>query len=88
LLLQLPWKDGISLLDARGEKYYLGIFKNNKKIEEFKIISSEEIKKINKNKICIDYKNINIFNNLLLHIKNFKIIKPSTLLPLYIKPPI
>ncbi|MDR0985326.1 MAG: tRNA (adenosine(37)-N6)-threonylcarbamoyltransferase complex dimerization subunit type 1 TsaB [Mycoplasmataceae bacterium] len=87
LLLQLPVPNGTSLLDARGNKYFCGIYKNNKLVSKLKIINLRKVKSC-KN-IYKNYENIDIFNNLIYHMKDFRKVKDiNNLSPLYIKQPV
>jgi tRNA threonylcarbamoyl adenosine modification protein YeaZ len=65
----------ISILDAKGSKYYVGIYKNNKLVGKVKILSIDEIELIkNKSKLDVskDFEGIDIFKQLFFHIKDFK----------------
>jgi tRNA A37 threonylcarbamoyladenosine modification protein TsaB len=93
LLLQLPQGHGVSLLDAKGNNFYLGIYKNNKPIRPLGMISGEKVKtiihKYPKQDIFIQYKSVNVFDNLLFHLEHFQIVKNiDNLIPLYIKEPV
>jgi tRNA threonylcarbamoyl adenosine modification protein YeaZ len=90
LLLQLPCKNGISILDARGNNYFVSVYENNKLLIPPKMISNTELKSLTKkhHKLSIYslYEHVNIFDNLLNHFKEFKIFKDiNKLTPLYIK---
>jgi tRNA threonylcarbamoyl adenosine modification protein YeaZ len=93
LLLQLPQNHGVSLLDAKGGNFYLGIYKNNKPIQKLTMVCGGKAKiimdKYDKHDIFIQYKSVNVFDNLLFHLKQFKLIKNiENLIPLYIKKPV
>jgi tRNA threonylcarbamoyl adenosine modification protein YeaZ len=93
LLLQLPQKHGISILDARGNYYFVSAFKNNVCIVKPIMMSEKKlkqlIKKYPKLPIYSLYNHVNIFNNLVHHYRDFKVIKNiNTLTPLYIKKPL
>jgi tRNA A37 threonylcarbamoyladenosine modification protein TsaB len=93
LLLQLPKNSGISLLDAKGNNFYLGIYKNNKPIKKPTMITGDQAKTIiskhKKADVFIQYKSVNVFDNLLFHLKHFKLVKNiDNLIPLYIKKPV
>jgi tRNA threonylcarbamoyl adenosine modification protein YeaZ len=93
LLLQLHKKHGISILDARGKNYYVSVYKNNKLLDKPKMISDLKLKSLAKKyhelPIYSLYEHVNIFNNLLNHYKNFKLVTDiNKLIPLYIKKPL
>lgn len=93
LYFQLPIDSGISVLNARGNKRYVCIVKAKKVILKPKMIDENELKKIilkHKNMLVFyDYQDINIFQNLIKHIPNFKLIHNiKKLTPFYIKKPI
>jgi tRNA A37 threonylcarbamoyladenosine modification protein TsaB len=80
---------GISILDARGNKFYTGFFKNNKKIGEYKILDLDQINKFSRTKkmsIIKDYESANVFENLIIHLKDFKKLENDNIKPMYIKP--
>lgn len=77
----------ISTLDARGGKYFFALVKNNKIVEEIKVVDKDELEKVKtKNKLPIvsDYSN-NIYDCLLLHLPLFKKVSMNDFTPLYIK---
>jgi tRNA A37 threonylcarbamoyladenosine modification protein TsaB len=90
LLLQLPKGNGVSLLDAKGNNFYFGMYKNNKPISKPTMIDgtqAESLVKKHRNKdIFIQYKSVDVFDNLVFHLQNFKLVKNiDALTPLYIK---
>jgi tRNA A37 threonylcarbamoyladenosine modification protein TsaB len=86
-------KNGISILDARGNKFYAGVYKNDKLVGKIKIMTPEQISKLaTKNKLQVfkDYEDKDnlIFENLFFHLKDFKKVSPTELKSLYIKKPL
>ncbi|MDR2636462.1 MAG: tRNA (adenosine(37)-N6)-threonylcarbamoyltransferase complex dimerization subunit type 1 TsaB [Mycoplasmataceae bacterium] len=77
----------VSILDARGNKFYTAIFLNNKQIKPTTIIdypSIEKLANLYKIKIIQDYHKIDIFQNLINRIEYFKKVD-KTFEPNYIK---
>lgn len=92
LKLQVPY-NGISILDARGDKFYTGVFKESQRIGEYKILTMDEINKlsiVNELQIYKDYNDnlSNIFDKVLILIDDFVETDASNLSPLYIKQPL
>jgi tRNA threonylcarbamoyl adenosine modification protein YeaZ len=82
----------ISILDAKGNKFYTAVFKNNKQVGRVSLKTLNDIEKLaEKYKLPIiqDFHKVNIFENIFLNINNFKLCKNTIRLrPLYIKKPI
>ncbi|MDR0739952.1 MAG: tRNA (adenosine(37)-N6)-threonylcarbamoyltransferase complex dimerization subunit type 1 TsaB [Mycoplasmataceae bacterium] len=92
LLFQLKNGTGLSILDARGELFYVAAYKNYKCILKPQIITNDKattlIKKYKTN-VFIGFKNINVFDNLISNLTKFKYTKDiNKLSPLYIKNPV
>lgn len=92
LTLQMPQLSGISLIDAKSQKYYLSIYKNNELIQQPIIISASQIdeykNKFSELKIFIDCTST-MYDNFLIHKNQFiQLKKEQKLQPLYIKPPL
>ncbi len=86
--LQMPTKNGISIINAKSSKVYISIFENNINVVGLRIISKADvawyISKYNLNvyqDIEVDY-----FKNFVLHIEDFKLVNCADgINPLYIK---
>lgn len=90
LRFQIPSNSGISVIDAKSNKWYMCVIKNSKYIIKPKLITNDELKKtITKYEKLHIYKNFNdtnVFNNLLLLYKKFTLLTSiKNLKPLYIK---
>jgi hypothetical protein len=86
-------KSGISVLDARGDKIYVSVVKNNKIVVKPKIINVFELNnliiKYKQLKIYKYFENSDVFKNLLFHLDDFCLVDDiNKLQPLYIKVPI
>jgi tRNA A37 threonylcarbamoyladenosine modification protein TsaB len=93
LELQTPEGTGLSVLDARGDLVFIALYKNNKCLIKPKMINEQKaealVKKYQNYGVYIQYKSVDIFNNLIFHLKNFrKVISINKLEPLYIKKPL
>ncbi|GMO14802.1 MAG: hypothetical protein Ta2E_05360 [Mycoplasmoidaceae bacterium] len=83
--------DGVSILDARGSKFFTGIYKKNKLIGPIKMLSFDDAQKLAlKEKIPLykDYEDIDIFSRMFFHINDFVKTDINTLKPLYVKEPL
>lgn len=91
LLFQLPKGTGISLIDAKSNKFFVAIYDQYKEILSPKLIDANELDSIKKQysnfEIYLDYQNIDVFKNLLANINNAFIKLPNgeKIVPLYIK---
>jgi tRNA threonylcarbamoyl adenosine modification protein YeaZ len=93
LTMQLPELHGISILDARGDNFYVSVYKNKKIILKPKMVNKLQLHKITTKykgmPIYSFYENISIFDHLLNHLACFKLVKDiNKLIPLYIKKPL
>jgi tRNA threonylcarbamoyl adenosine modification protein YeaZ len=93
LTMQLPKLHGISILDARGDNFYVSIYKNKKMILKPKMVNKLQLKKLTTNYKALPiyslYENISIFDHLATHLPYFKLITDiKKLTPLYIKKPL
>jgi tRNA A37 threonylcarbamoyladenosine modification protein TsaB len=88
LAFQAGNKECLSLIDAKGNKCYYLL--NEAKQKKIGIVPLNEIHQLNKHHlpIVIDFKNVDIVNNLRECYKHFKIVDVKKLTPLYIKPAI
>jgi tRNA A37 threonylcarbamoyladenosine modification protein TsaB len=84
--LQLPCANGVSLIDAKSEKTYICVYKENKKIVEEKIIKNSQINsylnKFKSLKIYKNYEGINIFKNFIFWKQHYS---DKHINPMYIK---
>jgi tRNA A37 threonylcarbamoyladenosine modification protein TsaB len=80
--------DCVSLLDAKGKKYYYALIKKNTR--EYGIINADEINQFTKHKLktYIDFKQVDPFVQLLQNRHLFKQIDPTNLAAYYLKKPI
>jgi tRNA threonylcarbamoyl adenosine modification protein YeaZ len=90
LKLQTTKENQISILDAKGGKFYTSVYKKNSLIGEIELKNEKEILEIaNNDKLDIikDNEGINIFENFFFHLKNNDFISSSCerLKPLYVK---
>ena len=91
LLFQLPKGTGISLIDAKSNKFFVAIYDQYKEILSPKLIDANELDSIKKQysnlEIYLDYQNIDVFKNLLANINSAFIKLPNgeKIVPLYIK---
>jgi tRNA threonylcarbamoyl adenosine modification protein YeaZ len=90
LLLQMPQKHGVSVLDARGNHYFVSVHKNNKCVVKPTMVPDHKLQQFTKKYHTLPvyslYNHINIFDNLVHHYQDFKLIANiDTLTPLYIK---
>ena len=91
LLLQITNKNSISVIDAKSDKSYIAIYKNNKEILKPTIFLNTELEKIisnYKDAATVCNKTDESYDNFLLHKKHFKLINTKDLQPLYIKLPL
>jgi tRNA A37 threonylcarbamoyladenosine modification protein TsaB len=93
LRLQIPKDTGLSILDARGNLLYVALYKKNRCSIKPQLISNQHaqqlIKKYQNYGVYIQYKSVDIFENLIKHINEFKLVKNVLVLqPLYIKKPL
>ena len=93
LTFQLKNLNGISVINAKSNRSYVCVYKNSKCLLQPTIVFNKDLEQIKtkyKNlKIYEDYKNINVFDNLLSLSNVFK--KTNTLskiTPMYLKKPI
>jgi hypothetical protein len=78
-------------LDARGHKYYVCVIKNNKEVVKPRLVDEKQLNQIiNKYKSLKQYrfyKDVDVFTNLLINIKRFKLVKNlDDFKSLYVKP--
>ncbi|AKX34544.1 glycoprotease [Spiroplasma litorale] len=90
LAFQAGDKKCISMIDARGDKYYIGVYDNKKNIIVDQVLNKEDIDQFKSNfknyEILVDYNEIDIINNFLILKNDFKIAKSvNEINPLYIK---
>ncbi|MDR1235344.1 MAG: tRNA (adenosine(37)-N6)-threonylcarbamoyltransferase complex dimerization subunit type 1 TsaB [Mycoplasmataceae bacterium] len=90
LWLQLPKNSGLSILDARGTMVYVAVYKNRKCIMKPTIITEQKaellIKTYKNLGVYIQYKSVNVFDNLIHHLHDFTLVRNiNTLIPLYVK---
>ncbi|WP_033159787.1 tRNA (adenosine(37)-N6)-threonylcarbamoyltransferase complex dimerization subunit type 1 TsaB [Mycoplasmoides alvi] len=88
LRFQVPFANGISVLDARGNKEYCCVYKNN--VGTIKILENTKFEEICKNNLDLplykNYSNVNISECLLNNLENFiEIDNIFELKPLYVK---
>ncbi|WP_036448640.1 tRNA (adenosine(37)-N6)-threonylcarbamoyltransferase complex dimerization subunit type 1 TsaB [Mycoplasmoides pirum] len=90
LRLQVPHENGISVIDARGDKEYYALYKNN--IGKVELITNEKFEIICKDNpdlpLYKNYENVDIVECLINNLNNFQeISNVSELEPIYIKDP-
>lgn len=90
LTFQLPKLDGVSLIDAKSNKTYLCVYKNNKLVIKPCIVDNKELDlKLDKYQSLRIYKNYEKINLKMLinnHLKHFKLVNNlDKLEPLYLK---
>lgn len=90
LTFQAGIQKAISLLDARSNKSYCGIYDNQKIIKEPFLLDNTDLSKLEnkyKNfKIISNYENIDFKKNVITLINNFQKVKnTSEIIPIYIK---
>ncbi|XQP56004.1 MAG: tRNA (adenosine(37)-N6)-threonylcarbamoyltransferase complex dimerization subunit type 1 TsaB [Mycoplasmoidaceae bacterium] len=92
LLLQTKDGNGISVIDAKSNKLYLAVYKNEKEIVKPCLINQKDLTKYTKKyshlPLIKDQTN-NMYDNFLKHTKSFKKVQDIKYLePLYLKNPI
>jgi tRNA A37 threonylcarbamoyladenosine modification protein TsaB len=93
LTMQLPKLHGVSILDARGDNFYISVYKNKKIILKPQMVNKSELQKITTKYKTLPlysfYDNVSIFDHLLNRLADFKLVKDvNKLKPLYIKKPL
>ncbi|ASZ09267.1 tRNA (adenosine(37)-N6)-threonylcarbamoyltransferase complex dimerization subunit type 1 TsaB [Mesoplasma chauliocola] len=90
LKLQAANKKSISLLDARSNKWFCGVYDKNKIIKEPYLIDENELKDLEKKHsdfhVIKDYENIDFKVNVLKCLEQFEKVKEvNEIIPIYIK---
>ncbi|MCQ3908599.1 MAG: hypothetical protein MJ200_03515 [Mycoplasmoidaceae bacterium] len=91
LLLQTIDGNGISVIDAKSNKLYLAVYKNEKEIVKPCLIDKKDLAKFKKKyKLpLIQDQTDNMYDNFLKHSKSFKKVQDIKYLePLYLKKPV
>ncbi|MDR0674962.1 MAG: tRNA (adenosine(37)-N6)-threonylcarbamoyltransferase complex dimerization subunit type 1 TsaB [Mycoplasmataceae bacterium] len=93
LRLQTPHGTGLSILDARSDSIFLASYNHNKCLTQPNMMKEKAaeslMKKYQNHNVFIQYKSVDIFNNVIYHLKNFKKVNDvNELKPLYIKKPL
>ncbi|QZX49309.1 tRNA (adenosine(37)-N6)-threonylcarbamoyltransferase complex dimerization subunit type 1 TsaB [Mycoplasma sp. E35C] len=90
LKLQVPYGDGISCIDAKSSKQYVSVYRDN--IGCIQMLSDEDYecmcKKNTDLSLFKNYKNVDIFENLITNISNFELTELEDIKPIYLKDPL
>lgn len=91
LRLQVPHREGISVIDARGNKEYYSVIRNG--IYTLKMAENKDFEQICKSNLDLplykNFENTNIFESLLNNLENFELVEDvKSVSPIYIKPPV
>jgi len=82
----------ISVLDARGQKFFVGVYENGKPLIEEQLVTQEELDAIKAKyqfNVVADYQELDFAKNFLALKDSFELIKDyKNLLPLYLKKPV
>ncbi|MES3497412.1 tRNA (adenosine(37)-N6)-threonylcarbamoyltransferase complex dimerization subunit type 1 TsaB [Mycoplasmoides gallisepticum] len=90
LKIQVPYGEGISCIDAKSNKQYVSIYRGN--VGTLKIVNDEEYENICKKNpdlsLFKNFKNVDIFENLINNINNFELTELENIKPIYLKDPL
>lgn len=91
LRIQVPYTEGISVIDARGNKEYYSVIRNG--ICSLKLAENKDFEQICKANLDLplykNFENTNIFESFINNLDNFEIVEDIKIVsPIYIKPPV
>ncbi|WP_027122144.1 tRNA (adenosine(37)-N6)-threonylcarbamoyltransferase complex dimerization subunit type 1 TsaB [[Mycoplasma] imitans] len=90
LKIQVPYGDGISCIDAKSNKQYVSIYRSN--VGNMKIVDDENYENMCKKNTDLslfkNFKNVDIFENLISNISNFELTDIENIKPIYLKDPL